>query len=140
MRHLSISCRQESRRGLKEEFPVLQVRPFRVLISTDWSVTGAVTWLCCFSGPGAEIHLRLRSYLQEKRLPRTQDSCFPSFAPCQDHLYLAVNCLASSAVCLSLPIPLAFLAFYYPDSFSPPRLPSLESFRGEEGGGFLSLQ
>ena len=48
---------------------VLQVCLSRVMVSSDWSVTGRgsfvttvgpgfPTWFCCFFGPGAEIKLR----------------------------------------------------------------------------------
>ena len=95
------------------EYPsVLQVRPFRVVVSSDWLETGQLVlvsphWFCCFSGPGAETQLRPRYYLQGEK-PRGGEvtlgarSLFSQFCPQPgtsfhpgDHLHLAVNCLAS---------------------------------------------
>ena len=65
-----------SKEGFREYSSDFQVRPFRVVVLTDWSVTGQgvfshccwfwplSTWFCCFSGPGAETRLRTRCHLQ----------------------------------------------------------------------------
>ena len=84
---------------------VLQVCPFRVMVSTDRSVTGkgvfshcrwfwpSPTWFCCFSGTGAEIELGPGCYPHGGKPGKSgypgmggggeRGPCFPSFAPCQ---------------------------------------------------------
>ena len=116
-----------SKEGFREYSSDFQVRPFRVVVLTDWSVTGQgvfshccwfwplSTWFCCFSGPGAETQLRPRCYLQGgKVLPWRQSKAlvFPFFQFSQfctgDHLQLAVMAQAvRAAVCLGFPVPLA---------------------------------
>ena len=87
------------------------------------------TWYCCFSGPGAEILLRPRCYLQGGKVTPRAMSLFPLpgtqvFCP-GDPLLLAVNCLATVSANLSqFPYSTCqgiFLASYYSVSLWPHR-------------------
>ena len=98
--------------------------PFEGVVSSDGSaapghlclqlVLASPTWFCCCSGPGAELQLRPRHYLQGRKVTLGLMSLFSQFYPLpgtwdfppRDHLHLAVNCLAIVFTCLSFPIPL----------------------------------